>query len=75
MMTKTVRHVLASAGDWVPAQQLFERCALPSDAGGQSVEDFYEQLRELNREGALEVMPLRDAGGLKLEDHLRLKVV
>lgn len=65
--------VLAEAGDWVPAQEAFQRCGVTDGAETDQVEALYAQLRVLDKAGRLAVEAITDAQGRKLHDRLKLR--
>ncbi|GKS86096.1 type I restriction enzyme EcoEI specificity protein [Acidovorax sp. SUPP1855] len=64
--------VLAEAGDWVPAQEVFRRCGVTDGALTERIEELYADLRELDKEGRLAVETVTDEHGRKLYDKLKL---
>ena len=64
--------VLAEAGDWVLAQEAFQRCGLADGAETDQVEGFYSELRALHRSGRVEVEAVTDDQGRKTGDRLKL---
>lgn len=64
--------VLAEAGDWVPAQEAFQRCGVADGAETDQVEALYAELRTLDKAGRLAVEAVTDAQGRKLHDRLKL---
>lgn len=65
--------VLAEAGDWVPAQEAFQRCGVADGAETEQVEALYAELRDLDKAGRLAVEAVTDAQGRKLHDRLKLR--
>ena len=72
-MAKKIEDVLAQAGDWVSAQDAFQRCGIGSGATTEDIEQLYAELRKLDKAGKLEAEPVTDEQGRKLHDRLRLK--
>jgi type I restriction enzyme S subunit len=66
-------NVLAEAGDWVPAQEAFQRCGVADGAETDQVEALYAELRALDKGGRLEVEAVTDTQGRKLHDRLKLR--
>ncbi|WP_141727551.1 restriction endonuclease subunit S [Burkholderia seminalis] len=64
--------VLADAGDWVPAQEVFRRCGVADGALTDQIEALYAELRALDKVGRLAIEPVVDAQGRKLYDKLKL---
>lgn len=64
--------VLAEAGDWVPAQEAFQRCGVADGAETDDVEALYAELRDLDKAGRLAVEAVTDTQGRKLHDRLKL---
>lgn len=64
--------VLAEAGDWVPAQEVFRRCGVTDGAEIDQVEALYAELRALDKAGRLAVEAITDTQGRKLHDRLKL---
>jgi type I restriction enzyme S subunit len=64
--------VLAEAGDWVPAQEAFQRCGVADGAETDQVEALYAELRALDKAGRLAVEVVTDTQGRKLHDRLKL---
>ena len=73
VIAKNVEQVLNEAGDWLPAQIVFERCGKSDGASTEEIEIFYEELRSLDKKGIVEVAPVTDDQGRKLYDRLRIK--
>ncbi|MCG3171649.1 MAG: hypothetical protein CALGDGBN_03290 [Pseudomonadales bacterium] len=65
-------NVLAEAGDWVPAQEAFQRCGVADGAETDQVEALYAELRALDKTGRLAVETVTDTQGRKLHDRLKL---
>ena len=65
--------VLAEAGDWVPAQEAFQRCGVADGAETDQLEALYAELRALDKAGRLAVEAVTDAQGRKLHDRLKLR--
>ncbi|MFS8934822.1 restriction endonuclease subunit S [Cupriavidus taiwanensis] len=65
--------VLAEAGEWVPAQEVFRRCGVADGALTDQIEALYAELRALDKAGRLAVEPVVDAQGRKLYDKLKLR--
>lgn len=72
-MAKNLEEVLTEAGDWVSAQDAFQRCGIGSGATTEDIEQLYAELRKLDKTGRLEAEPVNDDQGRKLHDRLRLK--
>jgi type I restriction enzyme S subunit len=72
---KSLKEVLAEAGDWVSAQAAFQRCGISDGALTEDIEPLYAELRELDKAGMLEVQAITDSQGRKLYDRLRLRAV
>lgn len=66
--------VLAEAGDWVPAQEVFRRCGVAGGALTDQIEALYTELRALDKAGRLAVEAVTDTQGRKLHDRLKLLV-
>jgi type I restriction enzyme S subunit len=64
--------VLAAAGDWLPAQEAFQRCGVADGAETDQVEALYSELRVLDKAGRLVVEAVTDEQGRKLHDRLKL---
>ncbi len=64
--------VLAEAGDWVAAQEAFQRCGVGDGAETDQVEALYAELRALDKAGRLVVEAVTDTQGRKLHDRLKL---
>lgn len=64
--------VLVEAGDWVPAQEVFQRCGVADGALTDQIETLYADLRALDKAGRLAVEAVTDAQGRKLHDRLKL---
>jgi type I restriction enzyme, S subunit len=73
-MTKNLEQVLVEAGDWIAAQDAFQRCGISDKATIEEIEKLYAELRVLDKEGRLEAEPVNNDKGRKLHDRLRLKV-
>lgn len=71
-MTKKLIDVLTEAGDWIPAQEAFRRCGISDGASTEQIEDFYTELRKLDKENLVVAEPVLDANGTKQYDRLRL---
>jgi type I restriction enzyme S subunit len=71
-MARKLIEVLAEAGDWVPAQEAFQRCGVADGAETDQVEALYAELRVLDKAGRLAVDPVTDTQGRKLHDRLKL---
>jgi type I restriction enzyme S subunit len=67
-----LKDVLAEAGDWVPAQEVFRRCGVADGSQTEQIEALYAELRELDKAGSLAVEAVTDAQGRKLHDRLKL---
>lgn len=65
--------VLADAGDWVPAQEVFQRCGVTDGAQTEQIEALYVELRSLEKAGRLAVDVVTDSQGRKLHDRLKLQ--
>lgn len=72
-MAKTLEEALAEAGDWISAQEAFERCGMGTSASTEEIEALYAQLRRLDYDGKLETEAVNDDQGRKVYDRLRLK--
>lgn len=64
--------VLAEAGDWMSAQEVFRRCGVADGALTNQIEALYAELRALDKAGRLAVEPVTDKQGRKLYDKLKL---
>lgn len=64
--------VLAEAGDWMPAQEVFRRCGIADGTPTDQIEELYAQLRVLDKAGRLAVEAVTDTQGRKLHDRLKL---
>jgi type I restriction enzyme S subunit len=64
--------VLAEAGDWLPAQDVFRRCGVSDGAETEQIEMLYAELRTLDKAGRLAVEAVTDEHGRKLHDRLKL---
>lgn len=73
VMVRNLIDVLAEAGDWVPAQELFRRCGVADGAHTDQVEALYTELRALDKAGRLIVETVTDTHGRKLHDRLKLQ--
>lgn len=71
MVSKLI-DVLAEAGDWVAAQEAFQRCGVADGAETDQVEALYAELRVLDKAGRLAVEAVTDTQGRKLHDRLKL---
>lgn len=71
-MVNQLKDVLAKAGDWVPAQEAFQRCGIADGALTERIEELYAELRKLDKAGYLAVEAVTDAQGRKLYDKLKL---
>jgi type I restriction enzyme S subunit len=71
MVSKLI-DVLAEAGDWVAAQEAFQRCGVADGAETDQVEALYAELRALDKAGRLAVEAVTDTQGRKLHDRLKL---
>ena len=72
-MVRTLKEVLAEAGDWVPAQEAFRRCGVTDGAETEQLETLYAELRELHVvEKRVQVKPESDEHGRKTGDLLKL---
>jgi type I restriction enzyme S subunit len=67
--------VLAEAGDWVSAQEAFQRCGVADGAETDQVEALYSELRALDKAGRLAVEAVTDTHGRKLHDRLKLLAI
>ena len=70
---KSLEQILAEAGDWISAQNVLRQCGHGNNVPTEDVERFYAELRDLDLVGRLEVKPITDSEGRKIEDHIRLK--
>lgn len=73
IMKRDIEDVLADAGDWLNAQEAFRLCGIADGAETEAIEIIYAKLRELDKAGRLDVMPVADAKGYKQFDRLKLK--
>lgn len=73
-MPKNLEEVLAEASNWISAQDAFDKCGVGRAATTEEIEKIYAELRKLDLAGRLEVEPMNDDQGRKLQDRLRLKV-
>ena len=64
--------VLAEAGDWMPAQEVFHRCGVAEGAQTDQIEALYAELRALDKAGRLAIKSVNDDQGRKLFDKLKL---
>jgi type I restriction enzyme, S subunit len=71
-VVRKLMDVLAEAGDWVAAQEVFQRCGVADGAETDQVEALYAELRALDKAGRLAVEAVTDAQGRKLHDRLKL---
>lgn len=72
-MAKNLQEALAEAGDWISAQDAFQRCGIGPGASTDEIEKLYAELRRLDKDGKLETEAVNDTQGRKLHDRLRLK--
>ncbi|MCK8458307.1 restriction endonuclease subunit S [Sphingomonas faeni] len=73
-MRKKLEDVLVEVGNWISAQDAFQRCGVANGSSTEEFEHIYADLRTLDQEGRLEVKPVSDEEGRKLYDQIRLKV-
>ncbi|MCA3030014.1 MAG: restriction endonuclease subunit S [Rhodocyclaceae bacterium] len=71
-MLRKLTDVLAEAGDWVAAQEAFQRCGIGKGTDTDQVEALYAELRALDKAGRLAVETVTDKQGRKLHDRLKL---
>lgn len=71
-VAKKLIEVLAEAGDWLPAQEVFRRCGVADGAETDQIEVLYAELRELDKSHRVAVEPVNDEQGRKLHDRLKL---
>jgi len=69
---KKLQEVLAEEGDWIDAQDAFERCGVADGASTEFIEGLYAELRELDLDRRLAVEPVMDSQGRKTHDRLKL---
>jgi type I restriction enzyme S subunit len=69
----TLESALASAVDWLTADEAFRLCGAVDGAETETVERLYEELRQLDKAGRLQVQKVADSEGRKLHDLIRLK--
>lgn len=74
IMVQNLEQVLAEAGDWISAQDAFQKCGVGSASTTEEIEKIYAELRKLDKAGRIEAEPVNDDQGRKLHDRLRLKV-
>lgn len=74
IMAQNLEQVLAEAGDWISAQDAFQKCGIGGAATTEEIEKVYAELRKLDKAGRIEAEPVNDDHGRKLHDRLRLKV-
>jgi type I restriction enzyme, S subunit len=72
VMVSKLIDVLAEAGDWVSAQEVFRRCGVVDGALTDQIETLYAELRTLDKVGRLSVEAVTDAQDRKLHDRLKL---
>lgn len=72
-MAKNLEEALSEAGDWISAQDAFQRCGIGTAASTGEIEALYAELRRLDKDGKLETEAVNDKQGRKLHDRLRLK--
>ncbi|MEG8023334.1 hypothetical protein QP162_00590 [Sphingomonas aurantiaca] len=73
-MAQNLEQVLAEAGDWISAQDAFQKCGIGGAATTAEIEKIYAELRKLDKADRIEAEPVNDDQGRKLHDRLRLKV-
>jgi type I restriction enzyme S subunit len=73
-VVKKLMDVLAEAGDWVSAQEVFRRCGVSDGTDTDKVEALYVELRALDKAGRLAVETVKDMQGRKLHDRLKLLI-
>lgn len=73
IMAKSLEEALTEVGDWIPAQDAFQRCGIGISATTEEIEPLYAELRKLDKAGRLESEPVNDKQGRKVHDRLRLK--
>ena len=74
IMAQNLEQVLAEAGDWISAQDAFQKCGIGGAATTAEIEKIYAELRKLDKADRIEAEPVNDDQGRKLHDRLRLKV-
>ena len=71
-MAKSLLQVLSEANDWLPAQEVFQRCGIGNGADMEKIEQIFAELRSLDQEKKLLAEPILDSNGRKIQDRLRL---
>lgn len=72
-MASKLIDVLAEAGDWVPAQEVFRRCGVVDGVLTDRIEELYAELRKLHVvEKRVQVKSVTDELGRKTGDLLKL---
>ena len=71
-MIKKLEDVLSAAGDWLPAQEAFQRCGIGNGAETDQIEVLYAELRELDKSGRLKVEAVTNSQGIKQYDRIKL---
>ncbi len=74
MVTRKLVDVLTEAGDWLPAQEAFNRCGINDGAQTEVIETLYAELRQLDKANRLAVEAVADVQGRKIYDKLKLLV-
>lgn len=72
---RTLEQVLTEAKNWLPAQDVFQRCGIGDGASTEEIERLYSELRDLDLAGKLETEAVNDDQGRKIYDRIRLKAV
>lgn len=71
-MAKSLLQVLSEADDWLPAQEVFQRCGIGNGADMEKIEQIFSELRSLDQDKKLLAEPILDSNGRKIQDRLRL---
>ena len=74
-MARKLIDVLAAAGDWMAAQDVFRQCGVADGASTDQVEALYAELRALDKEGRLDIEAVADSEGRKVQDRLKLRAI
>lgn len=69
---RKLEEVLKAANNWIAAGDGFRLCNIADKPSTEALEQFYSQLRDLDRKGSLEVRAVKDAAGRKLYDELKM---
>ncbi|WP_058709027.1 restriction endonuclease subunit S [Pantoea stewartii] len=64
--------VLAETGDWMLAQDAFQRCGIDDGTHTEEIETLYAELRALDKAKRLEVEAVIDKQGRKIADRIKL---